>query len=427
VGEESSLDIERFWLYEWLDNVGARSYRQAERLLRDPVALADLRERAASVPYTTEKLRVNSGSTIIAGRAIDLSGDLDCLAWNCMQAQVDHLFNRVWHYFDRVVVVGPSAHEISRAFEAESGLPRHLPAYVRLLLYLREIGAEELLVFRQRRPPCQDHLKDHLREVGIEDAEAEAERAIPQLAKEAKLQLHGHNDHIHYAFSHPQFEHTVWGSIRSDTDGDLSQAVARSVVRKYLASLASDLYTAKVLNSPLGSTVRFHTQLLATRTVASEAGALAFQLELPVLNGVDPRTLLKIRNDERPTFDRFRRALTKALEDRLANISNTDTTNIVNEIRQDVLEPALGDIEMRLKAATGVLARKATASIGIAGLPTIFGLYMATPLLVAVGLGAAVNTLINATHKYFEEKRDVALSDMFFLWEVQQHALKHAA
>jgi hypothetical protein len=325
------------------------------------------------------------------------------------------------------VVVGPSAYDMSRAFKEQSGIPDHLPVYVRLLLYLREIGAEELLIFRQKRPPCQEHLKDHLHEVGIDDAEAEAERVIPQLAEEAKLQLRVHDDHLDYTFSHPLFEHTVWGAIRPDADEDLSQAVARSVVRKYLASLASDLYTAKVLNSPLGSTVRLHTRLLVGRTIASEDSSLAFRLELPALHGIDARTLLKIRNDERPTFDRFRRALAKAMEDRLAASTSKNAAEIANEIQQDVLEPALADIQMRLKAATGVLTRKAGVTIGIAGLPTIYGLYKATPLLVVPGLMQAVGTLISATHKYIEERRDIALSDMFFLWEAQRHALKHAA
>jgi hypothetical protein len=78
------LETERFWLYEWLDNLGVGSYRQAEKVLRDPVALADLRERAALVSHRTDSLDANGSPTIVAGRGIDLSGDLDCLAWDCV-------------------------------------------------------------------------------------------------------------------------------------------------------------------------------------------------------------------------------------------------------------------------------------------------------------------------------------------------------
>ena len=362
--------------------MGVTSYRQAEKVLLDQGALADLRERADAEPFTTTGLTASRGEAIVAGQAIDLSGRLDCLAWDCVETQVHNLFNRVWHYFDRIVIVGPSAHEISRAFEEKTRALDHLPTYVRLLLYLREIGAEKLLVFRQKRPPCQIHLKDHLREVGIEDVEDDVERAVPQFAKEGELSLRTHDDHIHYAFSHPQFEHTVWGSIPSDTKGDLSQALARSVVGRYLATLASDLYTARALKSPLGSTVRFHTKLLASnRPSTTDTGTLAFHLDLPTLHGVEVRTLLKIRSDETPAFEKFRRALVKAMEDGLANNKGANISEIANEIRRDVLEPALNDIELRLKRATGSLATKAASSIAISSLPTICGLYTATPLL----------------------------------------------
>jgi hypothetical protein len=161
--------------------------------------------------------------------------------------------------------------------------------------------------------------------------------------------------------------------------------------------------------------------------MSADTGTLAFHLNLPTLHGVEVRTLLKIRSDERPAFEKFRRALVQAMDDRLANNKAANLQEIANEIRRDVLDPALDDIELRLKRAAGALTEKAATSIAIGSLPTICGLYTATPLLIAAGITPVITTLINATHKYIEEKRDVALSDMFFLWEAQRHALRHAA
>jgi hypothetical protein len=154
---------------------------------------------------------------------------------------------------------------------------------------------------------------------------------------------------------------------------------------------------------------------------------IAFQLELPVVEGLDTRTLLKIRNDERLSFERFRGALSAAIYQRLAKDSNGNTKKIANEIRKDVLEPALADIEIRLKVATNSLRKKAGASLAIGSVPTIYGVYTLNPLLIAAGLTPAVNGLNNAVHRYIEERSNVALSDMFFLWQAQRHALKHAA
>lgn len=417
---------ERFWLYEWLDNLDIRSYGQAQKLLEDRVALTDLRERAGSVPYTTERLPPGDAPTLVAGRAIDLSGHLDCLGWECVQKQVDVLFNHVWHYFDRIVVVGPSAHEISSSFDNGAGLPRHLPTYIRLLLYLREIGAEELLLFRQKRPPCQVHLRQHLKEVGIEDVESQAESLIPRLAQEATIQVKPRDGHIDYTFRHAEFEHTEWGSIRADFNDDLPRAVARAVVRKYLAAFASDVYTARTLSCALGSTIRFHRQLLNDEIAGSRNDKVAFQLELPVVDGLDARTLLKIRNDEKLSFNRFHRALLAAINERLAANANNNARKIANEIYKDILEPALADIELRLKAATRSLRKKAGISLAI-GVPTIYGLYTVNPLLIAAGVAPLVTSVHNAVHRCIEERGNVALSDMFFLWQAQKHALKHAA
>jgi hypothetical protein len=167
-------------------------------------------------------------------------------------------------------------------------LPEHLHTYVRLLLYLREIGADEFLLFRQKRPPCELHLEKHLREIGIEDGEAQIESvAPPRLAQEARIEVKDHNGHIDYALVHPEFEHTVWGAVSADSHDGVFLAVARAVVSKYLAALASDLYTARTLNCSLGSTIGFHGQLLGDKLAASRNDEVAFRLELPVVEGLD--------------------------------------------------------------------------------------------------------------------------------------------
>lgn len=110
-----------FWLYEWIDERGITSIKKAERLLKDSRQVALLQERAAAVPFTTEPLDPGAGELeLLGGRGVDLSGELDCFAWECRKAQVDKLLAHVWHYFDRVVVVGPSAHRVSG--ELEQGL-----------------------------------------------------------------------------------------------------------------------------------------------------------------------------------------------------------------------------------------------------------------------------------------------------------------
>jgi len=160
---------DKFWLHDWIDTFEVKELSQAENLLKEAGLRKDLKKRASEVPFTIEEISSSDAPTIVAGRAIDLSGELDCFAWECMKKQVDKLFNHVWHYFDRIVVVGPSAHAFSSSWnpETEPHTIERLLTYIRLLLYVREIGAEDLLIFREKRPPCEAHLEDHLNEVGL--------------------------------------------------------------------------------------------------------------------------------------------------------------------------------------------------------------------------------------------------------------------
>jgi hypothetical protein len=247
---------ERFWLYDWIDNCGIRDFAHAERFLRDKAGLADLRERSAAVPYTLASLPLNEQQTVVAGCGLDLSGQLSCFHWECAKEQLDSLFAHVWHYFDRIVVVGPSAYEISSEWNDTGKPPVRLATYIRLLLYVREIGADEVLVFRQKPPACELHLEKHLKEVGLDEVLGESETLIPRLAAEAKIEAKPHQDHIDYNFYHPTFVHNVFGAIKKDCVGpDHRSAITGAVIRKQLAALSSDLRAVQSLHCSLGATV----------------------------------------------------------------------------------------------------------------------------------------------------------------------------
>lgn len=422
-----NMSEEKLWLYDWIDTLEITDFRQAEKLIKNAGLRRDLQKRAADVSFTVDKLSVRDAPTIVAGQAIDLSAQLDCFHWDCLKQQVDKLFNRVWHYFDRVVVVGPSALQFSRLLDQDvrPEVVERLITYVRLLLYIRQIGAESLFVFRQKRPPCEVHFEDHMREVGLDPEMMLADHLIEQLGHRAEISAKPHEDHLDYTFNHPEFEHTVWGGVTKDaanTDVQLRHAVTVSVLKKYLSSLASDIHSARVLNSPLGSTVYLHGQLLKIIKAGFNEADVAFELRLPVLQGVQPDVLLKLRQDERPYFERFRQSLRLAIKARLDHVGTDDATKIADEIRRDLLTPALNDIEFRLKAAKSTLTKKIGVSVTLGALATSCGLLTANPFLVAAGATPAVAYTIAASQKFIEETRDIELSDMYFLWQAQHHS-----
>jgi len=405
---------QKYWLRDWMHEHDVKSMRDARKALADDTALKRLQQYAhAAEAQQTVGVAANA---VVAGRGIDLSNDLECPHWDCKRKQVDRLFGWVWHYFDQIAVTVASPLRYSKP-EAVGASLNVLEGHLQMLLYLREIGAEDLLVFVQKPPECEVHALQHLREAGLDIDDAEEERLARDLLLQAKLSTFQHEDHLHYMFTHPMFEHSVDGALEPGFDmnhPDFGHRVARAVVRRYAAHLASDIRAATDVGAPLGCVLGFHSVLLARRSAQAAPDDVALRLSLPVLDGLPARDIVRLRNDEHESFVKFRTALNVAMRERTKSAGSSTADVIAREIDRDVLEPALADITQRLKAAESVLAKKATLSIALSTFATTCGLMASTPLLLTAGVALAA-TAVGAEAKYVEERRDVQLSDMYFL------------
>lgn len=270
----------QFWLYRWIDEEDVRSPDGVSRILADKKAIKRLHEFAVADADIWEGLAEDSANPIVAGRAIDLSGELDCNHLNCLKAKVDDLFRRVWHYFDEIVVEGLNPYRTARMIEDDyEGTGRFLESHTKMLLYIRSIGAENLLVFRQKLPGCAKHYRQHLDEVGLAGVLEKSAWLIDRLAEDGEvLQLNEHGDHWDYTFRHPMIEHNVSGGVFSEEDSadpavHPQRAVAEAVFKKYAAHLVVDVHIAKQLSAPLAASVSLHAEVLE-RTIpeAAEAG-----------------------------------------------------------------------------------------------------------------------------------------------------------
>jgi hypothetical protein len=161
--------------------------------------------------------------------------------------------------------------------------------------------------------------------------------------------------------------------------------------------------------------------LRAAKRKPTEAD-VAFHLSLPILEGIEPELLLRIRHDEHDHFEAFRTKLRLAIKERLERTDEPDAADVALEIRRDVIDPALNDIERRLKAARKLMQRKARLNLGLGSLVTSCGVLTANPIITGAGVAAMIGTSVTAGNKYLEEKRDIALSDMYFLWHTKRHA-----
>lgn len=419
---------EKYWLLRWMDENGIRSDWHVDKFLKSRPMQRSLRDFVERIPYTTEPLPKGSRPDFVltAGRGIDLSGDLECLSWRCKKGQVDRLFARVWHYFDKVVVVGIEADPLKEEVSQWSDQKRHaLEQMMRLLLYLRNIGAEDLLLFRQKSPPCKEHLADHFTEAGLPDPYPMFPQLVEDLVAEGHIRaVREHDDHIHFAFDHPLFMHSAFATVshvQVRQSESIKHAAAGAVVLGYVSRLASDALTAKRLNTPLGTDLGYYRHMLAKLTRTTTAGDVALELQLPVLDGVNPADLIALRSAEAESFERFRSALRVAIAARLKEASpSASAIKVARDIEMDLIAPALADIERKLKKASAVVAKKAAIGISVGAFATTCGVLFDVTTLAAAGVAAAM-ALLGAEFKHIEERRDVELSDLYFMWQASHH------
>jgi hypothetical protein len=194
-------------------------------------------------------------------------------------------------------------------------------------------------------------------------------------------------------------------------------------LRRYIAHLTSDIATAHKTELPLGATIWLHSKLLKKSSEQITPADIAFDLSLPILQGVPIETLIKIRRDEHESFQRFRDALRFAVKEQLKINESGHTRELSEQLRKDTIEPELRRIRDRLLAVEKTLTNKTAVGVFLGALITTCGILAGVPgsTSVAAGIGTMVTVEAGAANKYLEEKEQISLSDMYFLWQAVKH------
>jgi hypothetical protein len=135
---------------------------------------------------------------------------------------------------------------------------------------------------------------------------------------------------------------------------------------------------------------------------------------------VPVETLIKVRRDEAEHFVRFRTSLRAAAREKLKASSEASSERIAQEIKEDLIERELVKIGDRLKLAQSVLAKKSATNVFLGTFLTVCGLLAGMGPAALLGLipAARVGT---AYSEYVEQKGEVEMQDMFFLWKAVHH------
>ena len=421
------------WFHDWLADNGINDEASAYKEAKNPSKFADLLGRARA--QQTEPVEPLSDRSIIAGRSLDLTGYLACGHANCLTRQVDDLFRHVWHYFDKIAISGPEAHlfldAASNGKNSQDYLAKRVAELARPIFYIREIGADKLVTWVSKPPACTVHWKEY-KELEDYQLPEEAKKAIgSRLLEEGRVMLEKKGSQSRLTLRHPGL-FAGSGSRKLDDlqrlkepGESLESTLARLITLQHWVGAASDLYTANSIKLPIGLGIGLEARMAGLQRNSISPAEVAFDLVLPVVDGLPVKELISLRESENDAFEGFRDCLTKAIKERvsLAGSSIDNVNALALEIQSDVINPALHRIQRQLRAAEGVLQKNSRYNIAIAGLATVCGVFTTPDIATAVAAVALAGTGIVGS-QFVSEKRDIALDDMYFLWKAKEYAQK---
>lgn len=416
----------KFWVFDWLKDNNITSLDQAAILLPKYKVIDDLQARAVSA----DENDVDPPQTeiqVVAGTGIDLSGNgAVCPHPDCMRAQVDELFRRVWHYFDRIVVRDAFTPVLTQdPIKSRKDLIETLLEHLPPLLYLQEIGAEHLVYFRSKSL-CYQHIKQHADEQGLSELVTRRNVLRKEFRKTAEFHYskkHGQAKGIYWIHS-PELSSSRGLHVRDypgKSEKQLQEKLLDEVLNQALVDLTADVTLAHYLRKPLGACVGLHGRMLTAAGHKPTFADVIVHLDLPVLDGLPIKHLLEVREREHESFIKFRDSLRLAIDERLK--VSTDSQVVANQIRQDVIDPALVNIRQRLAASERSLTKKTGVAAFLTALTTTCGLLAhAAPATLVLSSAAVISAATNSiAQKYLDERQTVSLDSMYFLWKAAEH------
>jgi hypothetical protein len=420
--------MSEYWAYTWLDSRRIRTIEELKANLASARVIEDLKQSAELVIESWRTSSVEARPlSLIAGAGIDLSGRLDCNAAECRRAQVDRLFRRTWHYFRTVVARDAIAEDlIVHKSCPDAEIQERLLPHFEAVLMVRELGAEALVEFLPRVPVCFKHWREHAREAGIEDIYEKEKEFADGLLRETSIRLQRTGDGVCCTMNNPDFSHTQWvdfrqEEIRDESEEQIKRDALKRITRKFLVHLTADTNAAKKYGGALGSTIPVFQKLLGNR--GRQVSNVAFEVQLPTLDGLSTAQLVEVRLEYQEAFDRFRKHLGSFLEDCIRR-GVTQPADVQAKLKADLIDGELEELKLDLKRAQEALRRKSTYALSLGTLAATVGVttgIVAPPVAYVVATTVLATSLSPAVSKYVDEMVRIKSDDMYFLLQAEPH------
>lgn len=421
-----------YWIRKWLDDEGIKTLRDAERCLGSETSIRRLTECAEQQSSNRTQHPPTAGRNIVGGLGLDLSGSFECMQNECAMRAVDRTVHHTWHSFDCVVVSGFDPSEFIRLHrQPDCLIPAiHVLPHVRAALYIKDTGADDLLYFMDRpHALCAEHYREALDIAGLAPGfEAARDELADKLFKGCRLLSSERGGLAHYRWDHPALEATqaICRRIKyQQTEDEIAKGIAKDVAYQYAASTLMNSVLARQLSASFGQLTAIGDAQLSHLAYQRVADEVAYNLSIPIVENLPLKELMALRRNELGEFQAFQAAVRKAIEERVKAISAEDSYRIAQSVYDDVLEPALIDMERKMEKATEVFAKKSAATVTVGTVMATVGLLAFAPIAVpGIVLGAG-GLLVNY-RELLKDKREVQVADLHFLWKLSARATRHA-
>jgi len=234
----------RYWLWTWLEEHRVHSIDAAMKALNRTAAIDNMRRLASEWEPTLGQ--PVTGTAIVVGAGLDLCSSLQCPRPECQKLAVDRLFRRAWYYFDRIVIADDLTHDVAHHWDAAIADDLHdrLLTRIDVLLYIRAIGAEDLVEFREKAV-ADKSWRRMLAESGFSDIVLASKETLDWLLREARVDIVTKADSIiEVTVDHPDFD--VSTTIQRPhfaikTAGELRRLAVKEIWNEHCRALAGDV------------------------------------------------------------------------------------------------------------------------------------------------------------------------------------------
>lgn len=425
----------QYWLLDWVEREGVADVEVACGVLKTKEGFGRFLA-AAEVALEQTAWPDHHANTMVTSGALTLSGRQSCSAQECLLKTVDQLVLNTWHYFDRVVVTGLDPRRVLE--KHNDGGKRHeivddVRAHIAVALYVEDIGATDLLYFQRPVALCVDHLNQHAREAGLTSAFGAEKELAKALLKGYDLTFEElSRDEYLAVFHHPSLDYLTTSRlirlpenkqvVGPPEEKDVAHDVAHSEARNLIASFVGNAALAQSTKATLGLMTSINSRVLTPgRRGIMTPGDVALRLSLPIMEGIQSKELLRLRDDGADEFEVFRRALKVAIGEQISAFPHDDSAQVAEAVRNDVVNPALAGISRKVTTSSRLFRSRSEASVLIGGLVTTIGLFACAPIVVP-GIVLAIGGVTAGVTDFLKERREVEMSDLHFLWQVSDSA-----